>query len=187
MPPFHPPIHRPPPLIFRLTPAFVAVHWLAGFLEACRRGHVPILPLPSFPFHNMACVAIYHRARAAKSPSKAVSVPLHSCDFPPGACVKTRRFGPALVTKFRPEDGIYQVKVACACREFQVERSAMHHVSCIRSGCKEATTIEIAIAGGHHSFCQVRANARRECLSGGNDLHARARDGRLGRTRVART
>ncbi|CAN0368501.1 unnamed protein product [Ectocarpus sp. 12 AP-2014] len=51
------------------------------------------------------------KARAAKSPSKAASVPLHSCDFPAGACVKTKELGPALVTKFRPEDGIYQVSL----------------------------------------------------------------------------
>ena len=33
----------------------------------------------------------------------------HPCEFIRGSCVKTTRLGPALVVRFRPEDGIYQV------------------------------------------------------------------------------
>lgn len=55
----------------------------------------------------------FTESRPAKSPAKplplAAPAPVFPCDFPPGACVKTRGFGPALVTKFRREDGIYQV------------------------------------------------------------------------------
>lgn len=43
------------------------------------------------------------------TPAEMVPLPVHPCEFPLGACVKTARFGPALVVKFRPLDGIYQV------------------------------------------------------------------------------
>ena len=51
------------------------------------------------------------KKRVKKEKAAAAAAPVHPCDFPPGACVKTSGFGPALVTKFRPEDGIYQVCV----------------------------------------------------------------------------